>query len=297
MSLITEYRDYTKWKGLFDLREAGLHVPNAVFFEPGIDLKAISQLVMNFMNMTSSQLIALRADGGKKIFSTPSGINFDRREFDKIMQKIYEWNSHGFGVVMLETHSKFDYEFCCNCVLSADGSFILEFVGPGFDGGDLNKALLLPSLIVKSRQFFSVLDYSDSFSGEANLESLNHLYFRVDIESRPVRDDEIDSRLKYLASKLLPDMGIKIANTRKAAEEWLLEHGETKLLSSRLERFITFDDLKEIVLSVSRYCHFLIKNGRAMRAEALTMHKYDGKIIFFGTYNSDKWGGVNPKTS
>ena len=284
-------KGFPKWDGLIDLKEAGLRVPHAVFFAPNTKENEINEFVTSFLRELKPELLALRPDGGNGVGKTPPGINLESNEVSKIVQKISEWSFRRFGVVLLDTHNRFDYDFCCNCLLDDDGSFHIEFVGPGFDGGDLNKAILLPTTIVDSKPTTSVFDYIDPISGEANLDSLEHLIYRVTIESRCPTDREIDVRLKYIASQLLPDMGVAVETTKEGAKNWLIKTGYTKLFDSdRSRNYVSADDLQELVLAASRYANKLKQSEQKLKGQTLTAHKYASKIVFFGTFNGRKWG-------
>jgi len=285
---------YPKWDGLIDLQEAGLPIPKAFFIQPNSQEEKITNIVNSFIVKTDSRLIALRPDGIKGIGKTPPGIGFEKTEEKKIIKKLIEWSKQGYGVTLLEGHNRFDYDFCCNVLLTdKEGNFIIEFVGPGFDGGDLNKAILKPSIIVTNKPESPIFIYSDPISGEANTDALENLCFRINIEKRVPTNEEIETRLRYIMERLLPDMGIKIEKTIDTTKKWLEEHHCSRLFKKeKAGYFLSMNDLQYIILSASKYIHNLLCAGKKINNHALTAHKFNNKIIFFGTYDGQKWGPI-----
>jgi hypothetical protein len=284
-------KEFPKWDGLIDLKDAGITVPHAEFSKSNSTEKDVHDLVSRFICEMQTDLLALRPDGGIGIGKTPPGITFKKNEIYKIVQKVFAWNFQSFGVVLIDTHSRFDYDFCCNCLLDDDGSFRLEFVGPGFDGGDLNKSILPPTIVVQSKLEASIYNFSDPVSGEENFNSLERLLFRIDIKKRKPTQEEINIRLKYIATQLLPDMGVETDHSINSAIEWLKANNYNKLFDDkRSENYVSLKDLQEIILAASRYANRMKNKGQKINAHVLTLHKYNDKINFFGTFNWKKWG-------
>lgn len=283
---------FPKWDGLIDLQDSGLPIPKGVFVKPYSQIDEIESTVNDFMSQNVFCLIALRPDGKNGIGKTPPGISFEKTEKGKIVNKLVEWSGIGYGVTLVETHSRFDYDFCCNVLLlDEDGNFVIEFVGPGFDGGDLNKAILKPSVIVSNKAESPIFIYSDFLSKEANIETLERIYFRVNISRRAPTEEEINTRLEYIMERLLPDMGIDIEKNLTATKEWLEKNGCNRLFRRETAgSFISLKDVQDIIYSTSLYAHELLRSGKKISNHALTAHKFNNKIVFFGTYNSQKWG-------
>jgi len=285
---------YPKWDGLIDLQASGLPIPKALFITPYSTPKSIEAIIDDLTSEIDGDLIALRPDGIRGIGKSPPGTMFNKTDKANILAKIKEWSEHGYGITIAETHNRFDYDFCCNILLNEDGSFTIEFVGPGFDGGDLNKGILQPTMTIKSKAESPISIYSDQISGEPNNESLEKLNFRLNITGRPPTKDEINTRLTYIMTRLLPDMGVKIEATIEATIEWLKQNNCYRLLEQIDPRsIITMDDLKTLIYSASLYANTLTNAEGRIQTKALTAHKYNNKIIFFGTYDCHKWGRLS----
>ena len=280
---------FPKWDGLVDFKNAELRAPKSVFLKPDSPEARTREICLKFVTSVETTMVSLRPDGGDGFGKTPSGINFCKEKVEEIVDRIKSWNCCRLGVVLLESHSRFDYDFCCNFLFeNEEGSFSLEFVGPGFDGGDLNKSILLPTTLIKGK-CLSILDYCDPVSLDANEESLSHLSHRITITNRAPSEKEIHTRLMYISTKLLPDMGVEIEKTAEAARKWLIENGYRKLFESKRRNYISIEDVRSLILSGSRYAHYLKRQGEGIGSKVITAHKYNGKIIFFGAYNSKKW--------
>jgi len=95
-----EKTGFPKWDGLVDLKEAGLPTPKGVFVTPYSEKMSISGIVDLFTSEIKSDLIALRPDGKGGIGATPPGISFGKTEKSKIINKLTEWSSEGYGVTL-----------------------------------------------------------------------------------------------------------------------------------------------------------------------------------------------------
>ena len=287
---------YPKWDGLTELKRIGLPTPNATFIFPKTSEEDINSSIKFFLETTKTNLISLRSDGINGIGYSPNGITCDKNNISFILNKIKEWSSCGYGVTIIETHSRFDYDFCCNVLfLDNDGNFKIEFVGPGFDGIILNKSLGKPTIEITNKENSSIFIYAEPISGEANIETLNSLIFRVNINARPITDGEVDSRLEYIGSNILPDMGIKIKNNIEFVKKWLIENNYTKLLKNKETNYISYNDIKTILCYSSIYANYFKSKKEKIKAKAITFHKYNHKIICFGTFDGYKWGKIKRK--
>lgn len=283
---------YPKWDGLIELKKSGVLTPKGVFIMPYSDEAKIIENIIPFISKCSTELISLRPDGINGIGMTPPGINFNKKDIALIVQKLTEWGTQGYGVTLIETHNRFDYDFCCNVLLlDENGSYEIEFVGPGYDGGDLNKSILTAQMLVQGKTGYPITDYCDLVTAEPNLEALNSLYLKISIASRTPTEEEVNTRLKYAMSKLLPDMGINVEKTLDATKAWLIRNQCARFLEKRNPRtIISLTDLQQIVYSASLYARHLALCSQKLTARALTAHKYNHNIIFIGTYDSQKWG-------
>jgi len=280
---------FQKWDSLVALKKAGVSTPQASFLEPYSTVAAVEAVFDRFVVENKPNLIALRPDGVNGTGLTPAGITFNTKEKGKILDKLCEWSSKGYGVSLVETYNRFDYDFCCNVLLDEEGNFTIEGVGPGFDGGDLSKSLLDPTLVITNKFPSPVFIYSDPISSEENTEALQSLPFRINIGSRAPFKEEIAARLTYIAMRLLPDMGIKTDGTPEAAMAWLKCNGCARLLNGEDPRTVlSLDSLQQIVLSASCYAHSLLRNGQRLHAKVLTLHGYDGKVLCFGAYDGQR---------
>ena len=141
----------------------------------------------------------------------------------------------GDCVTLIETHNRFDYDFCCNVLLEESGNYEIEFVGPGYDGGDLNKSILTSTMVVKGKCEYPIFDFCDPVTRQPNWDALNTLYLKVGIEGRVPTEEETQTRLQYTMTKLLPDMGIKIENTLEATKEWLTTNHCARFLEELIQ--------------------------------------------------------------
>jgi len=105
---------YPKWDGLVELQRTGLPTPSGMFVSPYSPLESIREIVSRFEAQSHTELIALRPDGINGIGKTPPGINLRKTDLEKILKKLIEWSTEGYGVTLVETHNRFDYDFCCN---------------------------------------------------------------------------------------------------------------------------------------------------------------------------------------
>lgn len=286
----SEKTGFSKWDCFLNFSLSEIPFPFARLVEPGSSMEKVHTVAEGFLGKASTEFVGLRADGGNGCGNTPAAISFRTSDLTMIEQKIFQWSCQKFAVVLLEVPNRFDCDYWCNCIIKdEEGAFGLEFVGPGFDAGDLSKSILRPTLTVDSRHT-SILDYSDPISGEASVESLESLPFRVEITSRLSTKCEIEQRLSLIATKLLPDMGIMVGGTAKGARRWLEEHNLTQLLSTaKSERYVSFDELKKIILCFSRYGHTLKRQGQKLAAQAVNVFQYKGKMMFMGAYSEKKW--------
>ncbi len=286
---------YPKWDGLVELQRAGLTTPRGIFVWPHSSPESIRDIVNYFESQSHTELIALRPEGINGIGTTPPGINLRKTDLEKILKQLIEWSTEGYGVTLVETHNRFDYDFCCNVLIGENGEYEIEFVGPGYDGGDLNKSILTATMVVKGKQEFSIFDYYDPETESPDWQALSTLYLKIIITGRVPTEEESKIRLQYIMTRLLPDMGIHIEKTLKATRDWLIQNNSARFLERVNPRTcISLEDLQKIVYSASAYAHYLRSNGIKLGAKALTAHKYEGKIVFFGTYDSQKWGTFPP---
>lgn len=282
---------YPKWDGLVELKKMGLHTPDGIFIWPYSPEAKIREVVNRFIPQCKTELIALRPDGVNGIGKTPPGISFSKTHLNDIISKLMEWSTAGYGVSLIETYNRFDYDFCCNIVLDRCDGFEIEFVGPGYDGGDLNKSILTATMAVSSRKEYPLSDYCDASTGTPNWDLLDKLYFKVDITGRIPTEKEVQTRLHYTMTKLLPDMGVNIDKTLESTRSWLIQNHCARFLERINPRAcVSLEDLQTLVSSAAMYANYLRINGKSQNAKALTAHKYNGKVIFFGAYDSQKWG-------
>jgi len=153
---------YPKWDGLVALKESGLPVAYGLFVPPHADSSTIEKTIDKFGVESTSDWLALRADGVNGRGLTPAGTAFRKTDKENIFKKLCAWSSQGYGVSVIDAEQRFEHDFCCNVLFNdEEGNFTLEGVGPGFDSGDLRKAVVNPMFIMTNKPESPIFLYAE----------------------------------------------------------------------------------------------------------------------------------------
>jgi hypothetical protein len=144
---------FPKWATLCRLRAAGLPVLDAAFVPPSAGPRAVDDAVRALSERLEADRLLVRSDGGLEGRTYYRGGH--TLDLDEAARTARQLLTQGRAVILMEPTNRWANRLNMNigAVRQAPGyggSMAIEFLGPGYDGSDLNRGGILPQAVFRA---------------------------------------------------------------------------------------------------------------------------------------------------
>jgi hypothetical protein len=267
-----------KWNSLCLMKLLDLPTLDAAFIPPTSSKELIEETTCRFSERLGINHVLIRSDGGKETKEYFRGGNtLPLRQASELTYKLSSLNR---AVLLMEPTDRFCNQLSVNSLLSIEGTYHVEILGPGYDVSDLNRGGILPQ-------------YTISCSGISWRQFETPRAFDIRTTEVTLMNDSARrlKRITNIASNILPSIDILIEGEPTAfAETWLREKGYNHLWEPwhcsfnlrKIRRW--FEEAYLVANWMLEYCSW---RSLALSASELG----DGRFIYWDVVNaSHKYG-------
>jgi hypothetical protein len=142
---------WPKWATMCHLRSLGCPVLNAVCLVPGHGMSVVREAVGALANVSGTDRLMVRSDGGRETDSYYRGGN--SFPLDEVERHATELLAAGRMVILLEPTDRHDNQLSVllrmdRLAVNHPGTFTVEALGAGYDVGDLTRGGIRPQVTV-----------------------------------------------------------------------------------------------------------------------------------------------------
>ena len=267
-----------KWNSLCLLRLLDLPTLDAAFIPPRSSKESIKEISARFTERLHIEQVLIRSDGGSETKEYFRGGN--TLPLEQAVEIASVISTSDRAVLLMEPTDRFCNQLSVNSLLSVDGTFYVEILGPGYDVSDLNRGGILPQ-------------HTISYSGISWRRYEGLRPFNIRAAQVTLMDDTARrlKRLNNIGSNILPSIGVPIDGEPAAfAEKWLRQKGYTHLwepwhFNFSLRKIRRWFEAAYIV--ANRMLEYSSWKSLALSASELR----DGRFIYWDVVNaSHKYG-------
>lgn len=235
IQLLNQYRNsiFPKWRTLCLLKYLGFPALYSGFIHPSSTPQYIDSLISEFATRRQLNNILIRTDNPRESRNYPRGGNSFLLK--RSIQIAIDAVRSGRAVIFTEPTNRFTNKLSVNSTLDINGVLVIEVLGPGYDVSDLQRADVLPHVIIELK----------------GIDWQHHARpwpFDLRVRLLSSREEERRrARLKKIGRYVLPNIGVSVVGDEEnSAKSWLNSHGYNYLWENwSIDSSVYFSRIRE----------------------------------------------------